>query len=103
MLTTMALLARLISCARSLTRHKNLPCASAMSRCLDHREGDRLAGPHQMSDPSPKHCPTLPLNPAHRGRDRVSPKRTARPFYDVGVRWAAIVVPASASTAKMTT
>src|SRR5437764_5441929 len=81
----------------------NLPCASARSRGLEHRGADRLAGPHQMSDPSPKHCPPSPPNPAHRGRDRVSPKQRAWPFYDIGVWCAAIVVPASAPTSTTTT
>src|SRR3984893_16334253 len=74
-----------------------------MSRCLEHQEGDRLAARYPMSGLSPKYrLPSL-LNPARRGRDRVSPTRTARPSYDVGKKCAAPMVPASVSASKTTT
>src|SRR5207237_726706 len=66
-----------------------------MLGCLDYPEGDRLALRYQMSDLSPKHCPPSLLNPAHRGRDQVSPARMARSFYDTGKKCGAMTVPAS--------
>src|SRR5882724_10349038 len=66
-----------------------------MLGCLDYPEGDRLALRYQMSDLSPKRCPPSLLNPAHRGRDQVSPARMARSFYDTGKKCGAMTVPAS--------